>query len=224
MKKWLVLAIYAMDVFFCLRAVKNKDSHQYAITKPFLMPLLCAVYFAFIPSAIRFVSYQRFVALALLFHTIGDVLLLFPRNKTRIYFYIGMLSFFVGHLLYVAWFRTAPVGHSVKVARMTFVAVAICEYCLYRQLMRGPRRYAPKLLPYSLGLAILAVSIASTFGNGSRPIATLVALVGVGLFCFSDYCIERRLVRMPLFGQMTVMSTYIAGQTLIVLGMLLLQI
>ena len=44
-KKWLVLMIYAADVFFCLRAVKNKDSHEYALTKPFLMPLLCGVYF-----------------------------------------------------------------------------------------------------------------------------------------------------------------------------------
>jgi len=33
----------------------------------------------------------------------------------------------------------------------------------------------------------------------------------------------RRMVRLPLFGQMTVMSTYIAGQSLIILGMLLMQ-
>lgn len=224
MKKWLVLAIYAADVFFCLRAVKNRDSHEYALTKPFLMPLLCGLYFVFLPVQLRDLSYQRYVALALLFHTLGDVLLLFPRNKTKAFFYAGMLSFLIGHILYIAWFRNAPVGHSVKVARITFVIVAICEYCLYRQLMLGPRRYAPKLLPYSLGLAILAVSVASTFGNGSHPAATIIALIGVGLFCFSDYCIERRLVRMPLFGQMVVMSTYIAGQTLIVLGMLLLQL
>lgn len=223
-KKWLVLMIYAADVFFCLRAVKNKDSHEYALTKPFLMPLLCGVYFAFLPQAIRFAPYQRFVAIALMFHTLGDILLLFPRNKTKAFFYAGMLSFLVGHFLYIAWFRNAPVGHSVKVALLTFVIVAVCEYLLYRHLMLGPRRYAPKLLPYSLGLAVLAVSVASTFGNGSHPAATIIALIGVGLFCFSDYCIERRLVRMPLFGQMTVMSTYIAGQSLIILGMLLLQL
>lgn len=223
-KKWLVLSMYAVDVFFCLRAVKNRDSHEYALTKPFLMPLLCGLYLAFLPAQLRALDYQRYVVLALAFHTLGDVLLLFPRNKTKAFFYAGMLSFFIGHILYITWFCNVPVGHSAEVARLTFVVVAICEYCLYRQLMLGPRRYAPKLLPYSLGLAALAVCVASTFGNGSKSIATVVSLIGVGLFCFSDYCIERRLVRMPLFGQMAVMTTYIAGQTLIVSGMLLLQV
>jgi uncharacterized membrane protein YhhN len=223
-KKWILLAIYAIDVFFCLRAIKQKSSHEYVLTKPFLMPLLCGLYFAFLPEVLRSAPHQKFVLYALMFHTLGDVLLLFPRTKTKAFFYAGMASFFLGHVGYCLWFITAPVGHSHKLAFFTLFAVLICEYLLFRQLMLGARRYASKLLPYSLGLAILAVSVASTFGNGTDPVATLISLIGVALFCFSDYCIERRLVRMPLFGQMMVMTTYIAGQTLIVLGMLLLQI
>ncbi len=224
MKKWILVLFYAIDIFFCLRSIAKKKSQEYVLTKPFLMPLLCVIYFAFLPLAFRAEAYQRFVFLALLFHTLGDVLLLFPRNKTKAFFYAGMAFFFVGHVMYCLWFIKAPVGHSHKVAFFTLFVVLICEYLLFRQLMLGPRRYASKLLPYSLGLSILAVSVASTFGNGTDPIATLISLIGVALFCFSDYCIERRLVRMPLFGQMVVMSTYISGQTLIVLGMLLLQI
>ena len=224
MKKWILLVIYAIDVFFCLRAIKQKSSHEYVLTKPFLMPLLCGLYFAFLPEVLRSAPHQKFVLYALMFHTLGDVLLLFPRTKTKAFFYAGMASFFVGHVGYCLWFIKAPVGHSHKLAFFTLFAVLICEYLLFRQLMLGARRYASKLLPYSLGLAILAVSVASTFGNGTDPVATLISLIGVALFCFSDYCIERRLVRMPLFGQMMVMTTYIGGQTLIVLGMLLLQI
>jgi hypothetical protein len=67
------------------------------------------------------------------------------------------------------------------------------------------------------------VAIASTAGNGSPLYATFVSLAGVALFYFSDFCIMRRMVRLPLFGQMVVMSTYIAGQSLIILGMLLMQ-
>lgn len=224
MKKWILLAMYAIDVFFCLRSIKQKSSHEYVLTKPFLMPLLCANYFAFLPEALRFAPYQKFVLIALAFHTLGDILLLFPRNKTKAFFYAGMAAFFIGHVGYCLWFIKAPIGHSYRLAFFTLFAVLICEYLLFRQLMLGARRYASKLLPYSLGLAILAVSVASTFGNGTDPLATLISLIGVALFCFSDYCIERRLVRMPLFGQMVVMSTYISGQTLIVLGMLLLQV
>ncbi len=224
MKKWLLLAIYVIDVTGCLVAIKRKDSHGYALTKPFLMPLLCGLYFMFLPENLRFENYQEFAILALSFHTLGDILLLFPRDKSKNFFYAGMGFFFIGHIMYSIWFKNAPVEHSLKLAIITFFIVALCEYGLYRQLMLGPRRYAPKLLPYSWALSILAVVVASTFNNGTKAIATLISLFGVSLFCFSDYCIERRLVRMPLFGQMTVMTTYIAGQTLIVLGMLLLQI
>lgn len=219
MKKWILVLLYAIDVFFCLRAVKKKSSHEYVLTKPFLMPLLCSIYFVFLPAVLRSAPYQKYVLFALIFHTLGDLLLLFPRNKTKAFFYVGMGSFFIGHVMYCLWFIKAPVGHSHKVAFFTLFVVL-----LFRQLMLGPRRYASKLLPYSLGLSILAVSVASTFGNGTHPFATLISLIGVALFCFSDYCIERRLVRMPLFGQMMVMSTYISGQTLIILGMLLLQV
>lgn len=224
MKKWILVLLYAIDVFFCLRAVKKKSSHEYVLTKPFLMPLLCSIYFVFLPATLRSAPYQKYVLFALIFHTLGDILLLFPRNKTKAFFYVGMGSFFIGHVMYCLWFIKAPVGHSHKVAFFTLFVVLICEYLLFRQLMLGPRRYASKLLPYSLGLSILAVSVASTFGNGTHPFATLISLIGVALFCFSDYCIERRLVRMPLFGQMMVMSTYISGQTLIILGMLMLQV
>lgn len=88
--------------------------------------------------------------------------------------------------------------------------------------MAGPRKYAPKLLPYSLGLVSVLVSIASTFG-GVPVYASLSCLVGITLFGFSDYCIFRRTVRLPLFGQMVVMTTYIGGQSLIILGALLMQ-
>ncbi|MBO6001764.1 MAG: hypothetical protein J6P81_08290, partial [Spirochaetales bacterium] len=79
------------------------------------------------------------------------------------------------------------------------------------------------LVPYSFGLCAIAVAIASTAGNGSPVYATLISYLGVALFYFSDFCIMRRMVRLPLFGQMTVMTTYIAGQSMIILGMLLMQ-
>ena len=116
MKKWILLVIYAIDVFFCLRAIKQKNSHEYALTKPFLMPLLCGLYFAFLPEVLRSAPHQKFVLYALMFHTLGDVLLLFPRTKTKAFFYAGMASFFVGHVGYCLWFITAPVGHSHKLA------------------------------------------------------------------------------------------------------------
>jgi uncharacterized membrane protein YhhN len=167
--------------------------------------------------------YQRFVLYALSCHCLGDVFLLFPRNKSRRMFYLGMLSFFIGHIFYTLWFINADVGHSKKGVVLTVILCLVIEYGIFRQLVLGPRKYAPILVPYSFGLCAIAVAIASTAGNGSPVYATLISYVGVALFFFSDFCIMRRMVRLPLFGQMTVMTTYIAGQSLIILGMLLMQ-
>ncbi|MCQ2412513.1 MAG: lysoplasmalogenase [Sphaerochaetaceae bacterium] len=224
LKHIVALAIYLIDVTLCLVSIRRKDSKVYALTKPLLMPLLCVVYLVFLPVALRSQNHQLFIVLALMFHTLGDVMLLFPRSKTMKYFYAGMAAFFLGHILYALWFVRAEVGHSIWGAIVMLIVCIIMQYLLYRQLMAGPRKYAPKLVPYSSGLALFAVSITSTLGNGSPVYATLICMLGISLFCFSDYCILRRTVRMPLFGQMVVMSTYIAAESLIVLGILLLQI
>ena len=218
-----VIIAYLFDVSMCLLAIKKKNSLAYAATKPFLMPLLCAVYFCFLHAGLRGLGYQKFVIAALMLHCLGDIFLLFPRSKSKKFLYLGMLSFFTGHLFYSGWFIKAPVGHSKQCAVVVFFLCFLLEYLLFRQLILGPRKYAPVLLPYSFGLCMVAISIASTMGQGSPVYATLISFCGISLFYFSDFCIMRRLVRLPLFGQMMVMSTYIAGQSLIILGMLLMQ-
>ena len=223
MTQALFLALYAIDISVCLLAIKKRSTPFYAATKPLLMPLLCMVYFCLLPETLRDQEYQKYVIGALSLHALGDLFLLFPRNKTKKFFYLGMLCFFLGHLFYSSWFIKAPVGHSKQWSIIVFMLCFLLEYLLYRQLMLGPRKYAPMLIPYSFGLCFVAISIASTIGQGSPAYATIISFIGISLFYFSDFCILRRLVRLPLFGQMTVMSTYIAGQSLIVLGMLLMQ-
>ena len=222
-RQYVVLLLYILDVAICLIAVGRKSSRVFALTKIFLMPLLSGVYFFFLSASAAGHSYQRYVAFALALHTFGDICLLFPRDKSRHMFYLGMLSFFAGHIFYTLWFSSADVGHTKRWSIIVLILCIILEYLIFRQLMLGPRKYAPILVPYSFGLCAIAVSIASTAGNGSPLYATFVSLAGVALFYFSDFCIMRRMVRLPLFGQMVVMSTYIAGQSLIILGMLLMQ-
>lgn len=223
MKPSIAIDAYLIVVATCLVAIKLKKAAVYTVTKPLLMPLLLASYLTFLPPEIAHRQYQIFVILALLLHTAGDIFLLFPRNKNKHMFYLGMLSFFIGHIFYSLWFIKAPVGHTKRWTITVAIICLIIEYLIYRQLMLGPRKDAPKLVPYSFGLCAVAVSIASTAGNGSPLYATAVSLAGICLFFFSDFCIMRRMVRLPLFGQMTVMSTYIAGQTLIIAGMLMMQ-
>lgn len=222
-KQIIALSFYVLDVTLCLVNIKRRKPRAYTATKPFLMPLLLAVYLLFLPEGAAERNNQLLVVFALGFHTLGDILLLFPRNKSRHMFYLGMLSFFTGHMFYSAWFIRADVGHAAKPAVIATIIALAFQYMIFRQLVLGPRKYAPKLMPYTCGLMAVFISIASTLGAGSPIYASLISLVGIALFTFSDFCIMRRMVRLPLFGQMVVMSTYILGQSLIILGMLLMQ-
>lgn len=217
------IALYVFDVTLCLVTIRRKSSPGYAATKPLLMPLLCAVYFSLLPQSLRGENNQIYIALTLLLHALGDFFLLFPRNKTMKFFYTGMISFFAGHIMYVNWFIRLPIRHNIWCSIIALVCGIFFESYLFRQLMAGPRKYAPKLLPYSLGLVAVTVSIASTFG-AVPLLGSVLSFAGILLFGFSDYCIFRRMVRLPLFGQMVVMSTYIAGQSLIIGGALLMQV
>ena len=220
----LFLLLYAIDVSVCLFAIKSRKSWLYVVTKPLLMPLLCFLYMFLLPEELRNFGSQKNVILALSLHTLGDICLLFPRGKDKRMFFLGMICFFTGHIFYSTWFINSPANHSNNVAIVAFMVIFLVEYLLYRQLILGPRKYAPILVPYSFGLCFVFVSIASTFASGVPFYASLASLIGISLFYFSDFCIMRRLIRLPLFGQMMVMGTYIAGQSLIVLGMLLMQV
>ena len=94
----LFLALYLIDVSLCLFAIRRKSSPLYATTKPFLMPLLCVVYFCILPQELRGLDYQKYIIGALGLHALGDLFLLFPRNKTKKFFYLGMVCFFLGHM------------------------------------------------------------------------------------------------------------------------------
>lgn len=217
------LLLYFADVFFCIKAIKQKDSDAYKVTKPLLMPLLLFVFAAFLPGDLRLQSRNLLVATALVFHTLGDILLLFPKGKTKIFFFCGMLSFFAGHFFYMGSFLLASPNTSKAFAIGALAIVFVFEYFFYRQLVLDARRYAPLFLPYTFGLAVLGIVVVAKMGASSIWWAYLISLLGVVLFAFSDYCIARREMRMPIAGQMVVMPTYIAGQSLIILGTLLSQ-
>ena len=59
MKSNIVLALYILDVTLCLIQIKKNRPYAYMATKPLLMPLLCAVYYAFLPEHLAALPHQR---------------------------------------------------------------------------------------------------------------------------------------------------------------------
>lgn len=223
-KTLIALLLYVTDVFFCIKAIKEKDSKAYAITKPLLMSTLLLTFIMALPVGTAWSISNRFVVLALCLHTVGDILLLVPKSKCKMCFYIGMICFFAGHVMYAANFVADRFPSSNTCGIAALIVVIIFEALFVRQLLTKARKYTPLFVPYTFGLAAMAIMISSQIPTNPRWYASVISLVGTVLFTFSDYCICRREIRIPLAGQMVVMPTYILGQTMIVGGILLSQI
>lgn len=219
----IAVVLYVADVILNLKSAEERNPKMYVVTKSLLMPLLLAVYFLVIPVRGRNNLRQINMVMALFFHWIGDILLLFPRRKSKSFFFAGMISFFIGHIFYTLWFIRDKIGHSVSAVIIIIPFLVLLEFILYGQINDGNKKLTLVLMFYVQGLIVLAAAVISTLGGKTPVWATLISLTGVFLFMLSDFNIARRTVRKPLFGQVFTQSTYITAQTLIVGGIALMQ-
>ncbi|MEV8457362.1 lysoplasmalogenase [Streptomyces sp. NPDC052095] len=170
-------------------------AHQTA--KPLLMPLLAGY------AVAR--RGPRLLVAALLFGWGGDTFLLFDSDLA---FLVGMGSFAVGHVCYLWLFgrvrSSVPVGIGYAVVLATVVAL------LWSGLPEGLR---VPMTCYSLLLAAMAYR-AGTLGR--------YAAVGGALFLLSDSLIATGIADWPQLPApgFWVMSTYLAAQFLLTVGVL----
>lgn len=221
--KYVFLFFYLADVVNTIIAIHLDNRKYYAVTKSLLMPLLLATYLCFLPEILLHADYQKFAIWALTLHAVGDILLLFPKDKTKLYFFIGAFSFFLGHICYIFWFAQPKWGHGTAGIIAAGLAALGIEIFFVQDMLKGNRKLAIPFILYSLSLSVLFVSVFSTLACKVTIGITLLATVGVGIFWFSDFSIARREMHMKTWGQMVTMTTYMAAQTILSVSMLLFQ-
>ncbi|MET9978025.1 lysoplasmalogenase [Streptomyces microflavus] len=169
------------------------------VAKPLLMPLLAAY------AAVR--GGPRLLIAALLFGWGGDVFLLADNDLA---FLLGMGSFAVGHVCYLALFGRGRPPAQVATAIGYAVVLVVFLVLIWPDLPAGLR--AP-LTGYSLLLTAMAWR-AGALGR--------YAAAGGALFLLSDALIATGIAEWPRLPvpDFWVMSTYIAAQFLLALGVL----
>jgi uncharacterized membrane protein YhhN len=144
---------------------------------------------------------------------LGDAALL---GAGTAWFIRGLLAFAVGHALYVAAALVVGVGATAWWGAL-FVALLFAW------------RFLPKVVPAaraSGGLAmmsavlfyatIIAAMVITATGTGRW-----LAVVGAGLFAFSDWALgQRQFIGPQTFPRLVVMVPYHVGQTMLILGLL----
>ena len=177
-----------------------------AITKPFLMPLL---YYAVL--SLHSVPRMQLIAMAAAFYTLGDICLIFKRYR-RV-FLAGIFSFMAGHIFYISYFA----GCSFSVLFMVIsAAVFALPFAVYIWKIRrsGADDFWGFVL-YGSMIYIFGTGIGASF-SVSAPLASLLSIIGVILFGYSDSRIAYNRAHHADTSDFIIMWTYIAANIALV--------
>lgn len=186
------------------------------VTKVFLMPCLALTYYLGCPKE----KFSKFILIALIFGCLGDLLLLIKNL-----FIFGVVSFLVGHLIYIIIFLCETGFKNYR--KNLFVFLVVCVIYLYAE-SKVLLYFKPALLKHGLwGPLFVYTSILATLNISSaiyayvyRNLYSILTYIGSLIFAISDIILAKQLfMENNKYYQIVIMFTYILGQSLISLGM-----
>jgi len=184
------------------------------ISKPLLLPLLAFFYL----KSTDPVSFLLLAALA--GGWLGDLFLMIPdREEGKPWFKAGLVAFLLGHLFYAAAFFSRMGGNGVSpggaVVSAGFVLYGVIVFLKMKSFLG--KLFVPVTV-YIGVIVMMGISTALCFGfQPLLPAGT--AVLGALIFMISDTMNSwNRFVRVIPHERVLTMSTYLAGQFLIVAG------
>ena len=189
-------------------------------TKVFLMPLLGIIYYLGTPKA----QFSKNVLTGIFFGFLGDVLILVDDPFSPL-IVPGIVSFFIGHVLYVVSFLRETGYHNYK--KYFFVLLIFCgvffygETFAFKYLKDGFAKRGV-MIPGVSYLTLLAVlNITSGFYSFTYfNIYSLLTFIGSFIFFVSDFILVRKMFYEDnKYYQVSLMATYILAQSLICYGL-----
>lgn len=214
----IVLILYILVSGIHLYHSWKDDSKHRAMTKPFLLILLAGYY------ALAAQSASWMLLMALLTSWLGDVLLIPKGHK---WFTMGGISFMASHVLFIAVY--VPSVRFADIPLSLIAVMAVVYYGISLMIIRAVRETTPKPMVAPMYLYLLFNSTMNLFALMRlftlHSAGSIVAYMGAVLFFISDctlflvrYYRDKNLIFKRHF---TVMLTYLAGEMLIVLGILM---
>lgn len=208
--------IYAVIVLIVLVCVTFQDlASLHYISKPLIVVSLLIFFFS--QSQGFHKKLRTLMILALVFSLIGDIALLFDDGNSN-YFIIGLVSFLLAHVMYIAVFlrerdsRKSPVGFVVSL----FIYAALLFYMLKDGL-------GDLLLPVIIYMiVILSMSTSAFMRNKYTDITNYNwVFIGAMLFMISDSILALdKFYQTFKLSSISIMLTYALAQYCIVIGIL----
>ena len=211
---WLILVALLSGIMNWIGVVR-RDKTLVHIFKPLtLFVLLLAAWFV---KSGQHSDYMRSWFLpALFFSLCGDVFLMFSGNK---YFLLGLVSFLIAHICFIAGLNSAlpPAGVWVIVLAVAFIYTLIYPKIDRELKQQGNRELRIPAAIYSIILCLMVVSAWTVLlRNGWSITAQIVVVSGGTLFFISDLLLAwNRFVNHTHQRDVAVMVTYQLAQVLL---------
>ncbi|MBN2150080.1 MAG: lysoplasmalogenase [Candidatus Lokiarchaeota archaeon] len=211
----LLVALGVATFFNLLGNLKEIKTITFA-SKPLLVPLIIAFY------ASAATAVDPLIVLALAFGCAGDVFLLWRRANPKAVV-LGLLSFMVGHVFYIASFAVDTGFFSAAqwwfaLLALPYVAAAVALYKLLEKDLGKMKGAATAYMGVLLAMSAFALSRLFV----ASPASALVTWLGSASFIVSDavLAVEYFKLKREILHHAVVMATYVGAQLLIVVGLL----
>lgn len=208
---------FAIVFFAELIAVTTNLKELRFITKPLItISLILFVYFT-IKRKSRFTNK---IITGLFFSLLGDIFLMFP-HVDELYFMLGLGSFLIAHLFYIAAFYLDSTN-KIEVERRYVLPIFLVFgfSCMAYYLLLRPHLGSMNIpvLVYSFTITLMAIMAALRYGKTNTKSFAWV-LLGAILFMASDSILAyNKFVERIAIGDLLIMATYMLAQFFIAMG------
>lgn len=181
MKKsyWLGLFIACLIAELLLTYTGNETMRY--ITKPLLMPVLCAYFLTSVRNAAGF---NRSIIAALFFSWVGDILLMFD-SKSSLFFILGLSSFLIAHIFYIFFFHAVRLAEAIKPKGFLLIPVVVYYAVLISILSPGLGDMKLPVRVYGVVICFMLMLSLHMFFIKNKKAGSLMAF-GAFLFVISD--------------------------------------
>ena len=220
----LYLILYLISGVLTIFAEHTEYRMLMYATKVMLMPLL-ALYFY---QQSKEIKNYKFIYLALFFSWWGDIFLMFPRNESspnaKLLFICGLVSFLIGHFNYIIHFfkEVKPQPRVTVIVEKPYLVLPFLVFIFLFLKLLYPS-LGPMKIPVTVYGIVITCMMMAAFNRKNLVSNASFNLVfsGAVLFVLSDSCIAINLFYKPFeLARITIMSTYIIAQLLVIKGIL----
>lgn len=187
-------------------------------SKPLLM-LILLVYFW--TNTRNFIPQKNLIMLALFFSWLGDIFLLFDKQKPQLFIF-GLAAFLIAHLFYIVYFYQIGTKNAVKRKLNIPAALAVLIYVVSLFTLLAPNLGTLQIpvAVYTLALSMMLLASIHAFDFNKHDFAKL-CVAGTSLFVVSDSLLAINRFYQPFaFAGVLIMLTYAVAQFLITVGAL----